>query len=162
MVEQQEVVKKRLRLVDMTFSSEEVYKTIRKESDSLHYFFIEKEHELKPSKYGHERKFVFSMIRPIDNFARTEMLIELNFENLNKVKQNGKEIDKGDVTLTITSNVYLDYRNEWWMSKFNRKLFKFYLKYFVKEKIKKLYLKTLTEETEKIYNIIKEKLEYYH
>lgn len=161
MVMKKEAAKRRLNLVSAVFSAEEVYREARKAGDALKYTFIEREQEFKPAKYGHERKFVFMLTRHVDDFARVEVEIEMRFENLNKVKHDGKELDKGDVDMVLTSNVVLDYRNRWGMRRFHRALFDFYLEYFVKERFKKLYFIPAVNDLNAIYEAIKERAEYY-
>ncbi len=160
-MEVREIFKKRITFTDIVFSTEETYKAVRKVAEGMKYFFVEKEQELKPAKYGHERKFEFSLFRIADDFARFEISVEMKLENLNKVKVENKEVDKGDAEVIVIGKVHLDYKNEWAMSKLNRKLFGIYLNYLAKEKIKRLYFKTISEESTKIYDTIKEASEYY-
>ena len=156
-----EVVKKRIRVDDAVFSSEEVYKGLRSAGEAAGFGVVEKEQEMKSGKYGTERKFSFIVTRRFDDFARGDILVEMKFENLNKVKQDGKELERGDVEVNMVSNVVLDVRNEWSMQKFHKMMFELYLKYIMREKFKQLYFKPVVVATEKIYEGLKEKLEYY-
>lgn len=162
MVIQKEANKKKIVLGNITFNAEEMYKECRKQADALKYGFVEAEHEAKQEKYGYFRKYKFVLPKNFDDFARGEIIIELKFENLSRVKLDGKELDRGDANVDITANVFLDKKNEWNMSIFYRKLFSFYDRYFMRDTFKKLYFKPLGEDTEKIYEALKAKLEYYH
>src|SRR3989338_3059033 len=154
-----EVEKRRFSLSECVFDSEAVYKIARKAGEDLRYTFVEKEQSLKPEKYGHERKFEFKYEKKLDAFGKGEITVEIKFENLNKVKREGKQLDKGDVDLTLTANVILDYKNEWWMRKLRRSLLDFYLKYFVKERIERMYLDPVKQNADEIYGAIKDAFE---
>ncbi|MFA4887677.1 MAG: hypothetical protein WC595_05675 [Candidatus Nanoarchaeia archaeon] len=159
MVTKKELTTRRFNLADCTFSVEECYKAIRKVSDKLRYDFIEKEQELKPDKYGHERNFNFFLAKKWDTFAKAELEITMKFKHLNKVKVDGKEIEKGDVEITAGGSVLYDYKNEWRKSRFFVWLFEgIYLKYFVEDEIKKKYLKPTGADLNEIYMVIKDKL----
>ena len=159
MVTRKELTKRRFNLSDCTFSVEECYKSIRKLSNKLRYDFIEKEQELKPDKYGHERNFEFYLEKKWDTFAKVEIEIVMKFKHLNKVKVDGKEMEKGDVEVAVGGTVVYDYKNEWRKSKFFVWLFEgIYLKYFVEDEIKKKYLQPSINELDEIQMLIKDKL----
>ena len=156
-----EAAKRRLNLTDEIFSTEELYKEARKAAETLGFSFVEKEHSIKPDKYGDERKYVFLMGRRFDAFAKTEIEIELKFENLNKVKKDGKTLERGDGEIVLTANVVLDYKNEWWMRKLHRSLLEFYLKYFVRDRVNRLYFGPAKNQADTIYTALKNKLDAY-
>ena len=159
MAKELEAAKRRLGLVEGVFSAEEIYKEVRKVADKLKYSFVEKEQESKPAKYGQDRVFNFYLEKVFDDFAKGKIEIEIKFFNLNRVKVEGKELDRGDIDFVLTATGVFDHRNEWVMKRLNKGLFDFYWKYFMKEKAKRVYLKPLTEDAEKIYEAVKGKVD---
>ena len=147
---------------DQVFDTKAVYKALKEKIEKLGYDFIEKEHAKKDTKYGYEFKFKFSGFKEYDDFAKAEISIEAEFENLNKVKVNGEEIEKGDGSLKIKAAYLLDYKNYWGTSSIKQALFNAYTKYFIPGKIKKLYKVPTINDIDELSKTAKEKLEFYY
>ncbi len=156
MVDEKKIVDKKLVVTSGTFNIDKLYKGIKQKSEELDYFFVEREHGSKPSKYGDEVKFDFLLHKELDYFGKVEVEIELLFENLKKTKTG----DSGDFNLKIKSTQKLDYRNRWGRNKFYKFLFGLYLK-IKKEDFKQKYTIQIIKETGEIYDYIKDEVEEY-
>lgn len=147
---------------DQVFDAKVVYKAIKEKIEKLGYDFIEKEHAKKDTKYGYEFKFKFSGYKKYDDFANAEISVEAEFENLNKVKVDGKEMDRGDGSLRIKAVFTTDYKNEWGTTSMKKLLFSLYTKYFIGGRIKKLYKIPTINDLDELSKTAKEKLEFYY
>lgn len=160
--EPKEAGTRNISIKDQVFDTKAIYKALKEKIEKLGYDFIEKEHSKKDTKYGYELKFKFSGFKEYDDFANAEVSIEAEFENLNKVKVDGKEMEKGDGSLKIKGAFTTDYKNNWGTSSFKKALFNFYEKYFIAGRIKKLYKIPTIDDVDELSKTAKEKLDFYY
>lgn len=160
--EPKEAGTRNISIKDQVFDTKAIYKALKEKIERLGYDFIEKEHSKKDTKYGYEFKFTFSGYKEYDNFAKADISIKAEFENLNKVKVDGKEMERGDGSLKITGDYTLDYKNQWGTSSIKKALFNLYTKYFLTHRIKKLYKIPTVEDVDELSKTAKEKLEFYY
>lgn len=158
----EDVTKRIIEVKQQVFDTKSVYKALKDKFVDLGYTFFEKEHGNEETKYGREIKFKFEGEKKWDLFAKTKIKIEAKFENVNKVKVDGKELDRCDGTIKITGELHTDYKNQWTLSTIKTKLFDLYSEYFVKTKIKKLYLEPTKNDIEELNKAAKENLGYYY
>ena len=156
MVNEAKIIDKKINITNGVFKIDSLYKGIKEKAESLGYLFVERRQEKKPTKYGEELEAHFYLDKEYDYFGKVETVIELNFENLKKVKGH----DLGDLKGKIVATQKLDYKNRWGKNKFNKFLFNVYLK-IKKEDFKQKYTILIITETNEIYDFIKGELEEY-
>lgn len=160
--EPKEAGTRNISIKDQIFDTKAVYKALKEKIEKLGYDFIEKEHGRKDTKYGYEFKFKFSGCKKYDDFANAEISVEAEFENLNKVKVDGREMEKGDGSIRIKAAFTTDYKNYWGTSSLKQFLFNIYTKYFIAGRIKKLYKLPTVNDLDELSKTAKEKLEFYY
>ena len=154
MVKISDIFKRDIRINNSEFNIDNVYKKTKIRIESLGYIFLEKKQSLKPKKYGEEIIFDFDAFKIVDNFCRTQINIEANFNNLTRTKKGYY----GDVIVTIKAKQELDYKNTWATKKFNLLLFKIYLQ-MKRSELKRKYTIPLWMDAENLYNYLKELFE---
>ena len=132
------------------FNFEEIYQEVAAWLTDFKYDFVEKEHTHKDQRKGNEIKIVFQAIRDIDEFARFSLTCTIN------VKQATRK-DKmfsGLITIVISSQVILDYKDEYAAKPFGNFLLKLYRK-IRKAKIEGQYITKLGEESDNLQDELK-------
>ena len=157
MVLEKAIVGKEVLVDNETFDVDKIYKAVKEKAEDLGYFFIEKEQATRPTKYGNELKFKFSLSKEVDDFGRKDFDINLDFSNLNKVKN----LDRGNCKVMIKGNVVYDYKTHWGKTKFGKFLLEFYVKVMEAE-MKKKYIIPLIKDGSEFHVVIKEKFGLYN
>ncbi len=154
MVLRKEIVKKNIVINNSDFDIDKIYKKVKEKAESMGYFFIEKEQGLRSGKYGGEVRFRFYLGREVDYFGSLEFDLDLDFNELSKVKN----LDHGNCKVTIKGTVTFDSKNKWGMTRFNKFLLGLYLK-VADPMMKKNYLIPLIKEGNELHDFIKEQFE---
>lgn len=162
MVNEKDVAKRIIEIKQQVFDSRIFYKSLKEKLEKLGYDFIEKEHEKKDTKYGYEFKFIFEGSKKYDDFCKAEITVTAALENLNKIKIDSKTLEKGDGTIKIEGKIKTDYKNKWSTTALNKFLFEVYSTYFIKARVKKLYIIPTWDDVEELYNTAKESLNFYY
>ncbi len=161
MVLEIEVTKRYLRQEGGTFNVAAIYKVTKKVAESAGYMFIEGEHRSKPEKLGHLYEFGFQLGHQFDYFAQDEITLFFVFEDIKRVKKNGNMLEYGTGKLKMETKLVLDYQNKWGTSALNKFLFTIYHKYLILQRIKKKYVASSVQFTDKLYTALKDEFERY-
>lgn len=161
MVKEKEVAKRDINFKDQIFDSRAFAKGVKEKLEDLGYLFIEKEQKKEDTKYGYDRKFILFGEKKYDDFGKAEITVTASFENVNKVKENGKEMEKGDAVIAISGKTFTDYRNIWVTSSFKKVMFNIYTAYFIRDRVKKLYTIPTIIDTNEVAKAAKDKLGLY-
>ena len=146
------------RIIDIDF----MYKTIKKAIIDEGYIFVEKKQEGKIDQYGEVANFEFLGNKEIDEFALSNLKIEVELKNMNEIKVKGKSMKKGDGQIKIGAVVEIDYKNKWGNDSLSEFFFKLYQRYLAKSKLEDKYYDVINDEdVVNIYNKIKKVLEFY-
>lgn len=157
MVNEAEITSRKILIKGEEFDITDFYKRVKVKADELGYLLIEKEQATKFTKYGQELKFEFHLHKEFDYFGKSEITIEVLFNNINKVKG----IDKGDVKISIKGKQVLDYKNRWGNRVFNKFLFSLYLK-INKKYFMHTYTIRIIGDVNSINDYLKDNLQIYH
>lgn len=161
MVNEKKVADRIVEIKQQAFDSKELYKVLKTKIEDLGYIFLEKGHEIKDSKYGGEVKFEFKGMKKWDLFCKSEVVVKVELENMQKIKEEGKTIDLCDGKIIISGTIFTDYRNEWNASEIKKILYDIYIKYFMLLRIKKLYIIPTLKDVDAILSEAKKKIELY-
>ncbi len=101
-------------------------------------------------------EFEFMLAHKFDYFARDEITVEIECEELKSLK-NGE--DQGDVSIKIVGKVFIDYRNDWGKSPMMQFLFKVYQTYFGRAKMGRLYMGPCAKMVGLLYEEYKKELD---
>ena len=154
MVIKKEIIKKNIVINNSDFDIDGVYKNIKRKVESMGYFFIEKEQELRPGKYGGEVKFKFFLGREVDYFGYLEFDLKFDFGELSK----NKNLDHGNCKVAISGSVVFDHKNKWGMTGFNKFLLGLYVK-VSETAMKKNYIIPLIKDGNEIHDFIKQQFD---
>lgn len=125
--------------------------------DENSYVFQELENTNKTKDKGSEIEIRWRAERLVDTYAKFIITVYFYVE---RVKKIGK-IYSGDLTITLSASVELDYKNEWPLKPMGNFLFKIYNKYIIKPKIIKNYYGPLFGEITALQERAKKILEFY-
>ena len=141
------------------FNIQEIYTALKDTiKTKLKYKFIEQKQESEVKKTGKKIKMIFTGERPVDDFVRFNVQVELLFENINKTKIDGKMLDDGDVKAIFNAKLEFDYKNRWNADPLSKFLLFVYTKFVLRYKIKDVYERKLMEENNAIMDAFKEQV----
>jgi len=152
--------KREIKFTNSMFSVSTLLYDMKSLLEDKGYTFVEKEQSVKDGKYGREIVFKVEGEKEIDEFAKTQIMFDCEFENLKKIKLNNVVLDKGDLFIVIKGGTVYDYKNKWGKNSFSKFLFGLYMRYFYGKKAKEKYIDKLDDETLTMYNYLLEKIEF--
>ena len=158
MSKESKVIKRREIKQKGIFDIEALYKELQLKIKEMSYHFTEKEQTAKTTSRGKDHTIIFLAERKFDDFVKFHIKIEFWFENLNKIKSDNKILDRGELKAVFSSWLEMDYKNKWNQNAVSNFIFDIYTKYIIKEKIEDYYEDKLLEDSNMLYNLIKEKL----
>lgn len=123
--------------------------------------FQEKEVTAKDKALGKDIKVVFRVSKPVDDYAKYQIDIEMVFEGVEKVKQNNSLLDKGNLVIKLKGFIMLDYKNKWHKSKLGSFMNFVYNNYLIRGKIENNYMARISTEVSGLQNLIKNRLGLY-
>jgi len=121
------------------------------------YVFQELENGAKTKDRGEEITIKWKGERTVDTYAKFIINVSFVIEN---AKKRGKTYT-GDLVLTLSASVELDYKNEWPLKPMGNFLFKIYNKYIIKQKLGDKYYGPLFSEVNSLHERAKRILEFY-
>lgn len=139
------------------FDLDTLYSDMHLFFDENSYIFHETENSNKIKEKGSEIEIKWRAERNVDTYAK---FIITAYFYLERVKKIGK-IYSGELILTLTASVELDYKNEWPLKPFGNFLFKVYNKHIIKPKIIEKYYNPLYGEVTALQERAKKILEFY-
>src|SRR3989344_333050 len=158
MSKESKVIKRREIKQRGIFDIETLYKELQSKIKEMSYHFTEKEQTAKTTSKGKDHTIIFLAERKFDDFVKFHIKMEFWFENLNKIKSDNKILDKGELKVIFSSWLEMDYKNKWNQNAVSSFIFNIYTRYVIKEKIEDYYEDKLIEDSNSLYNLIKEKL----
>lgn len=120
------------------------------------YDFEEKEHKDKDKDKGHEIKYVFLGEKKVTDYIKYNVIIELNAVEVNSLSEN---LVSGKLDMVINTNLELDYKEKWGISRMAKFFFNIYNKYLIKNEIDNHFDK-LYEESLNLQDLAKDVLEF--
>lgn len=147
----------RLKKASGVLNFNRLYEEMREWVDKYRYDFTEKKFDSKDRDKGKEIEVVWIGEREITDY------IKYNFQIvffLTKIWPASKDLVKGNIVVTLSADVELDYKEKWRHNTFSNFLFKIYNNYIVKDEIKK-HSKKLYNEMMDFHDRAKEVLEFY-
>lgn len=162
MVKEAQAGDKTIIVSDGIFDLKAIYQTTKSTLESMGYGVVESSQSNKPKKYGAERKMTLQGFKDIDEFGQSQIDVNFNFEALKTIKKDKLVIDNGDGSINFKCVVRLDYQNHWGTTSFKRFLFKYYSGLLKKEDLKKKYIVPSAIEMTKLYEKIKEMMQFYN
>lgn len=146
------------------FDFDGLYLVIAQWFKARKYWFHESTYKFKPgSEWGNEVEIKFKGEKNVTDFYMFEIEVYFHVWDMADVEviQNGvkKKLTKGRMEIVISGDVTFDYQNKFTKSKFYERLYKFYIKFIVREKITDNVPDVLYYRMYKLQNLIKEYLD---
>jgi len=148
--------------VEGIFDINQVYKILKEFMIDRKYRYYEDKDIVKLRKKGVEVNFKGRGERKVDDYAKFELVVEIDTEYMRKVKHEGKLLDQGVIEVVVKSFLYLDYKNEFEYNKWGKFLRKIYNNYIIRFKLPEFYGGKLFVDMMLLHEAIKEVLELYH
>lgn len=121
------------------------------------YEYTEKDSTTKIKSYGTEVNLRFTAVKLIDDFAKSEIKIDIKTVTSDKVSVKGKKLDKGSLEIRMIANLILDYKHRY-SSKFGLFLLNIYIRYLIKDRFENYYEDQVSKNAKAIYDLLKEEL----
>jgi len=153
--------KKIISLTTTIFDLDLVYKTTKTALEEEGYIFSEKEQAMKTDQYGQQVNFEFQGDKEYDEFCRVKITITAKFKDMEKVKVDGKNMQKGVCEMLIIPVAEIDYKNKWGKDSFGEFIFSLYTKFLKRKELDDKYFDVGDAEVVRIYEKIKDALELY-
>ena len=118
--------------------------------------FEEKEHADKVKDKGHKIKYVLLGEKKVTDYIKYHVNIEINAVEVNSLYEN---LVSGKLDMVINSNLELDYKEKWGISKMAKFFFNIYNTYLIKNEIDNHHDK-LYDESLNLQDLAKDVLEF--
>ena len=151
-----EIYKREINVADADFDVNDIYKGVKAKGEELEYTFFEKQHTSRPQKYGHEYEFKFNFYKHLDPLVMYEIVVEMKFTDVQILKIG----HHGNGFITVKASLTYDYENKFGTNKMKSFFYKLYSN-AAKNELKKKYVIPLDSDASKIYEVIKQKLDFY-
>jgi len=139
-----------------------LYKGLKEWFSDHEYDYFEKKDVIKMKRKGVEVNFVGVGERKVDGYVKFVINVEILTTHMEKVRFEGKTIDRGRIEVIVKTDMILDYKNEYSNSKFGKFLLGIYNRYVIRFKLDDFYGAKAYGDMVGVHEALKEALELYH
>ncbi len=138
------------------FDLNRLYSEMKGWIEDNNYDFEEKEHADKVKDKGHQIKYVLLGEKKVTDYIKYNVNIEIQAVEVNSLSEN---LVSGKLNFIINTDLELDYKGKWGISRISEFFFNIYNKYLVKNEIEN-HEEKLYDESLNLQDLAKDVLEF--
>ncbi len=142
------------------FDFKKLYGLGKKWGDENKYRWHEKLYDDRIKNDGHEIKIEWEFEKKFSAFVKFKIKVEIQVLRMNPVKVKDKNLERGEIEITLVSEIQMDYDKNWEKNKFVKFLRHIYI-YYVKKRYFDSVAGALWKETYDLHDRIKGALEQF-